>query len=419
VRRIAASVPLAVVLLDVTVVAVLVPDIRLALGSSTSGGQWVLNAYLLALAAPLPLLAALAGRASARTLAAAGALGMAAGAVVCARADSTAVLVAGQALRGAGAAALLVCVAGTLLSAARREALPAAVLPALALALGPLVGGVFAEQNWWRVFLWAGVPLAAAAAAGALAGPRPERPPHADPMRRLTFAAGLTAVTIAFVQAEAWGAWVLLAIVGVVLLRVASVHTARAAELAWAVSAGCLAALLFLAPEYFQLARNLSGLRSGALVLAITLPAVAAWALSRSLTTRSTANALAFAGLACAGIALAVLSTIDAETRYAVVIGLLGIAGTGLGVAGGAAQAMPTAESPRRLVAAALAGAAVGLATAGAAFQTAQAHERADGGSFEQALAAGVGAAVLLLLVALAGAALTVWLRRTPAEAPR
>ena len=65
IRRVAASLPLAVVLLDVTVVAVLLPAIRLDLGSSSSGGQWVLNAYLLALAALYPLLARRGGDAAA------------------------------------------------------------------------------------------------------------------------------------------------------------------------------------------------------------------------------------------------------------------------------------------------------------------------------------------------------------------
>ena len=51
---------------------------------------------------------------------------------------------------------------GVLLAGA---AAPQLVLPALALALGPLLGGVLAQENWWHLYFWAGVPLAAAAAA--------------------------------------------------------------------------------------------------------------------------------------------------------------------------------------------------------------------------------------------------------------
>ena len=123
----------------------------------------MLNAYLLALAALLPLVARLRGPVPA----AAGALAMAAGAVACAGADTTAVVVdrPGPAGRRGRRAARLRGGAGRWVP---RPPAAAIALPALALALGPLAGGVFAEQNWWGVFFWAGVPLAAAAGAAAL-----------------------------------------------------------------------------------------------------------------------------------------------------------------------------------------------------------------------------------------------------------
>jgi MFS transporter, DHA2 family, methylenomycin A resistance protein len=418
VRRIAASVPLAVVLLDVTAVAVLVPDIRLALGSSSSGGQWILNAYLLAVAALLPVLAGVT--LPRRVLAAGGALAMAAGAVVCATADSTAVLVAGRAVQGAGAAALLACAAGPLLAGARRDTLAATALPALALALGPLIGGVFAEQNWWRIYLWGGVPLAALAGAAALAAPRPERrAPPGGPERLLAFAAGLTAMTIALVQGEVWpwGWSALLLLAGAAFLRMARLQELPGTALAWATLAGCLTALIFLVPEYFQLARNLSGLRSGTLLLAVTVPAVAAWSISPLFAKRVSPMALELAGVACAGAGLAVLITIDAHTPYAVLIAVLGLAGAGLGLAAGAARDGPPPESRLEPLASALVGAALGLAAAGGSFQFAQADERGSNGSFAQALAAGVGWAALLLLVLLL--LLAVWRLRAPARARR
>lgn len=383
IRPAAASVPLALVLLQVTAVAVLVPDIRLDLGSSSSGGQWVLNAYLLALAALYPLCALVRGR----ELTIAGALAMAAGALVCARADSTAVLVAGQALQGAGAATLVRPAAGSWAALA---------LPAAALAIGPLLGGVFAEQNWWRVFFWAGVPLASLAGLAALAAPHP--PERRDPADLAAYAVGLTALTIALVQSEVWpwGWAVALGLVGAALLARAGAREVGARPaLAVAPLAGCLTALLFLMPEYFQLARNLSGSRSGALLLALTLPAVAAWALSKWRPRIPPAAARAIAGVGCVGVGLAILATVDTNTRYFLLIGALGLAGTGLGL---------TAATLRGSLEAALAGATLGLATAGAAFQIAQANERESGATFEEALAAGVGWAALALALAVAGA---------------
>ena len=399
--RVAASVPLAVVLLDVTVAAVLLPDIRLDLGSSSSGGQWILNAYLLALAALFPLLARLGGGRR-RELAATGAVVMAIGAVVCVAADSTAALVAGRALQGAGTAGVLAAVVAPQLAGG----LSAAALPALALALGPLVGGVFAEHNWWRVFFWAGIPLAAVVGAAALAAPRvaPARP-STPALLASAYAAGLIALTVLLVQAEPWGlGWAALAL-ATGLLAVSGVP-GRLPTPAFllATVAGCLAALVFLVPEYFQLVRNLSGLRSGILLLPVTVAAVTTWALSGRLAGRIP---IAAVGVACAAIGLAVLIAIDVHTRYAVLIGALGLAGSGLGLAAGATRAELTP---------ALAGAALGLATAGAGFQLAQAEERDSGATFEHALAAGVGWAAIVMLVLMAVGALALWRGPTPAS---
>jgi DHA2 family methylenomycin A resistance protein-like MFS transporter len=400
-RRVLASTALALVLLQVTAVAVLLPDIRLALGSSTSGGQWVLNAYLLALAALLPACVTLRGRA----LTLAGAVVLAGGAAVCATADSTGALVAGQVAQGAGAAALVAAAIGP------EASITSAVLPGLALAFGPLVGGVFAEQNWWHVFFWAGVPLAVVAGAGALLAPRTEPTDGMSPIRLVALAAGLTAITIAEVQSEVWdwGWWALLLLGGVALLGRA-VPDLRPATLAWAALAGCLAALVFLVPEYFQLARNLSGLRSATLLLTVTFPAVVVWSASILFGRRIPALIRGAAGAAFAAIGLAALATVGAHTRYALLIVALGIAGLGLGLAAGAAAGLPRPSWPGASHAAAFAGATLGLATAGAGFQFAQTDKRASGGSFEEALAAGVGWGALVLMLLLAVAALVIWL---------
>ena len=228
--RVAASLPLAVVLLDVTVVGVLLPDIRLDLGSSASGGQWVLNAYLLALAALLP--AARAGCAAGADLAG-GCARDGAGAMVCATADSTSVLVAGRAVQGAGMAAVL---AGWRCAGARCSGV---ALPARRWRSARSWAGCSPQQNWWRVYFWAGVPLAAVGGAGALrrpAGPAPSRRPRGCSLTRRP-----AAVVVVLVEAEPWGlSWPALALAGAGALGVALRRGAGTA-FAWAVLAGCLA----------------------------------------------------------------------------------------------------------------------------------------------------------------------------------
>jgi MFS family permease len=380
IRRAAASLPLAIVALDVAVTGVLLPDIRLDLGSSPSGAQWVMNAYLLAAAAVV-----LAPR---RVPFPVGAVVLVAGSVICATADSTSALVAGRAVQGAGAGALL---AGA--------ALPQLVLPGLALALGPLLGGLLAQENWWHLYFWAGVPLAAVAAGGASA--LAAEPIEGDRSPPIAFAAVMVAVVVLLVQAEPWGLnWPALAVaaaaLGVALRR------APGTAFAWATLAGCLTALLFLMPEYFQLVRNLSGSRSGILMLALTLPAVTVAVVAHRLPWRI--PAFDAAGAVCAAAGLALLATIEPHSRYALLIVALGLVGAGLGAA---ARGLRQASLEPLL-----AGAALGLAVAGAGFQLEQADQRDSGATFQDALAAGVSWAAVLLLAVLAAAAFAVWQER-------
>jgi hypothetical protein len=98
------------------------------------------------------------------------------------------------------------------------------------------------------------------------------------------------------------------------------------------------------------------------------------------------------------------------------VIGLLGLVGAGLGVIGATVGRMPGLDSPSGPLAPALAGATLGLAAGGVAFQFAEVDERGGGASFEQALAGGVGWATLVLAFLLAAAAVVIWRRPGPAS---
>jgi MFS family permease len=396
VRLAAVSAAVAIVLLDVTAVGVLLPTIRVDLGSSAAGGQWVMNAYLLALAAVLPLAARI--RVDGRLLAAAGALALACGAVLSAKAGTTGALVGGRAVAGTGAALLLTSLATPL---PRGRALAAAAaLPAAALALGPLVGGELGEHNWWRLFFWTGVPAAAVLAAPALlGGPRKASAPRSSG-HALPKAAGLVALTILLVQSEPWGVGspglvqALGAFAAIMLLgRVDSERTI------WIAAAGALTALCFLLPQYFELAHLIHPLRSGIRLSVLTVAAlaggVAAWQLRSILPGRW----VALAGVIVGGAGLIALSALGPHSGSALLGAGLLLAGGGFGVAAGAAYDGRLGE----LLAAAVPGAALSLAFAGALFQHVQADERSGGASFEEALSRGLDRSVLLLL-ALVGA---------------
>ena len=201
IRRVAASLPLAVVLLDVTAVAVLLPDIRLALGSSASGRPVG--------AERLPARAG--GAAARRSCTVRGRALTLAGAVVCGGAARSCARPPTRPPRWSPARphraqAPPPCWPPR---SGRRPRSPDAVLPALALAFGPLVGGVFAEQNWWHVLFWAASRSPPSPGWARCRRPRTETTEALSPIRLLALAAGLTALTIGWVQSEvwAWGWW--------------------------------------------------------------------------------------------------------------------------------------------------------------------------------------------------------------------
>jgi MFS family permease len=410
IRRAAASAALAVVLLDVTAVGALLPTLRTDLGSSPSGGQWVMNAYLLTFALALPL--ALQTRVDRRVVAALGAVALAAGGVVCASADATSTLVVGRALEGAGMGALIVPVTGGW----------AAVLPLAALALGPLVGGELAEHNWWHLYFWAAVPAAALLAGAALLA---EGRDQADGRARsedgqlraladhpAVQAAALVGVILVFVQSEPWGlgSRALVALLG--LVAIGALLAARDGDRAiWAAVGGALAALCFLMPQYFELGHLIHPLRSGARLSVLTVAAVAGGLLGWWLRSRDPNRLLGYAGALAAAAGAIALYRLDEHSGNALFGAGLLLSGGGFGLAAGVAYDGRLGQ----LLEAAAVGAALVLAVCGALFQHTQADLRSGGDSFEHALSRGVADGALLLLPLAVAVGAAMW-RATRAE---
>ena len=172
---VAMSLGFGVVQLDVSVVNVAIRAIGSALGGTVSDLQWVVNAYTVTFAAFILTAGALGDRVGARRLFVAGfALFMVASAA-CGLAPSLPALIAARAVQGT-AAAVLVPSSLTLLNhaytepAARGRAVGRYLAGAsLALAGGPLIGGLLIAAFGWRAIFFINVPLALAGIALTLA----------------------------------------------------------------------------------------------------------------------------------------------------------------------------------------------------------------------------------------------------------
>ncbi|TCC20948.1 MFS transporter [Kribbella speibonae] len=155
--------------LDVTVVNVALPAVRADLGTSLSGQQWVVAAYMIALAGLLLVFGMLGDRIGHRrvVLAGLGVFGVAS--LACGVAPTIELLVAARAVQGVGAALLL---PGTLAvisdlyvdSAARARAVGIwSGAGALALPSGPLLGGALVSALGWRAVFLINLPIIAVA----------------------------------------------------------------------------------------------------------------------------------------------------------------------------------------------------------------------------------------------------------------
>ncbi|MBA2752879.1 MAG: MFS transporter [Chloroflexota bacterium] len=184
-------VALAVVFLgavDLTVVATILPSLITDLGLNSADVDrhiWVVNAYLIAYLVSIPIVGKVSDRVGRIVTLQASLAVFAAGSIVCATADSFAVLVAARVIQGAGGGALLpttMALVGDVVPRARRQAALGLVAAAdtIGWAIGPIWGAVavtlpFGGDQAWRLAFWANVPLAAAGMVGLARGGRAVR----------------------------------------------------------------------------------------------------------------------------------------------------------------------------------------------------------------------------------------------------
>ncbi|MGI8677580.1 MAG: MFS transporter [Jatrophihabitans sp.] len=146
--------------LDTTIVSVTLGDIESDIGAGVIPLQWVINAYALVFASLMLIGGSLSDRFGRKRLMIVGVAIFTVGSVMCALAPDIGVVIAGRAVMGLGAAA---CEPGTLSvirqlypeRATRARALGAwSAVSGLALALGPVVGGLLVGAGSWRWVFW-------------------------------------------------------------------------------------------------------------------------------------------------------------------------------------------------------------------------------------------------------------------------
>ena len=155
-------------LLDITIVNVALPDIQRALDSSFSGLQWVVDAYALTLAAFLLTAGSLADMYGRRLLYVIGLVVFTCASVLCGFAVSTLMLQLSRALQGVGGAIMFAVSLALLADAFRGKDRGIAfgvwgTITGLAVAIGPLLGGLLTSGLSWRWIFFVNAPIGIAA----------------------------------------------------------------------------------------------------------------------------------------------------------------------------------------------------------------------------------------------------------------
>jgi len=205
----------AMTFIDQTIVPIAAPTIQHDLGLSSSGMQWAINAYLLALAALFAFGGRLADIAGHRRMAVLGVIIFAGASALCGLTPSggaaEAWLVAFRAVQGAGgaimfpAAIAIVVVTFDLRSRGRALALFFGIAGALT-AIGPVVGGFLILWKWQAIF-WINIPVALIALVliAISKPPNEARPAPMDYRGLALIAAGVGLSVFGFQQSALWG----------------------------------------------------------------------------------------------------------------------------------------------------------------------------------------------------------------------
>jgi EmrB/QacA subfamily drug resistance transporter len=222
----AVAVGLFMIMLDNTVVNVALPSIQNDLHISTSELEWVFNAYALTFGVLLLTGGKLADLLGRRSIFIAGLVVFTGASLWCGLAGSAESLIAARTVQGVGAAlmnpATLSIITATFPPRQRGTAIGIwAGVSALALAFGPLVGGLLTQKINWSWIFFVNIPVGVA---GVLAArlfidetKDTSREQRLDLPGLLTSAVGLFALTYGLIETNdhAWGSTRVLALFGI------------------------------------------------------------------------------------------------------------------------------------------------------------------------------------------------------------
>jgi EmrB/QacA subfamily drug resistance transporter len=348
-------------LLDITVVNVALPDIDKELNTSFTDLQWVVDAYALVLAATLLNAGSLGDLRGRKRVFLGGVALFTLASALCGAAQSPTWLILARGAQGLGGAAMF-AVSLAIISQefhGRERGTAFGIWGATvgaAVAVGPLVGGALTTYVGWRWIFFVNLPIGIACVAAGLRvlhETRDEQASSFDWGGLVTLTSGLFALVLGLLRGSDWGwssgrvvglfvaAAVLLVSFGFVELRQESpmldirlfrVPTFTGAQItAFSISAGMFAQFLFL-PLYLESILGYSAVATGVRFLPLSLLAFAVAPISGRLSERVPVRFLLAGGLGLCGVALLLMSGISIDSDWTTLLPGFLVAGVGIGL---------------------------------------------------------------------------------------
>jgi EmrB/QacA subfamily drug resistance transporter len=208
-------VAVAMTFIDQTIVAIAVPDLEQDLSLSQTGAQWIINGYLLSLAALFAFGGRLGDVLGRRRMVVVGVIGFAAASACCGATPTGGIaeawIVFFRVVQGAFAALMFPAAVGIVIATfpLRERGKAMAIFFAISgglTAIGPLAGGYLVEWTWRAIF-WINVPVAIVGLY-LIWRSRPDdtrRPTKLDYRGTVLVSAGMALLVLGLQQSSTWG----------------------------------------------------------------------------------------------------------------------------------------------------------------------------------------------------------------------
>jgi EmrB/QacA subfamily drug resistance transporter len=350
------------VMLDNTVVNVALPSIQRDLGASISGLEWIVNGYTLSFAVLLAVGGRMGDIFGRRRMFVFGVIVFTLASTTAGLAPTNFALVASRVAQGVGAAFMMPGTLSIITDAfppsERGKAIGTwAGVSALALAVGPVLGGFLTEYVSWRAIFYINLPVGILAVLAALFVVRESRDTtvgrRVDVLGVGILTVGLTAIVLALIEGNNWG-WDSLAVLGLIAFSLVSLVWFVLTELrvkapivefglfksrnfigsvtvAFIISFAMMGVFFFLA-LYMQNILGYSALEAGVRFLPTTLVIMVLAPLAGRLSDRIGPRWPIVAGMALIALSLYLFSRTEVGTTFADLMPSFILLGAGIGL---------------------------------------------------------------------------------------